>query len=68
MDRMINKPFSIKENLLFVEENDNIKYVTNMMNFQDVVDLLNDQDETIKRQAKRIELLESLMPKELIEE
>jgi len=65
---MINKPFSIKENLLFVEENDNIKYVTNMMNFQDVVDLLNDQDETIKRQAKRIELLESLMPKELIEE
>ena len=68
MDRMINKPFSLKGNLLFVEENDNIKYVTNMMNFQDVVDLLNDQDETIKRQAKRIELLESLMPKELIEE
>lgn len=65
---MINKPFSLKGNLLFVEENDNIKYVTNMMNFQDVVDLLNDQDETIKRQAKRIELLESLMPKELIEE
>ena len=33
-----------------------------------ICDLLNDQDETIKRQAKRIELLESLIPKELIEE